>query len=199
MQLLFATGNQNKVNEVRAKLGADYQINDLSSLAFKGDLPETHETLWENAKEKAMFVYENFGRNCFAEDSGLMIDVLNGAPGVYSARYAGSDKNDQKNIEKVLQEMKGKSNRQAKFMTVIALVIDYTTYLFEGEVKGEILTSPVGENGFGYDPIFKPEGFNCSFAELTMEEKIQLSHRSIATSKMIEFLNELNQFKPDHD
>jgi len=199
MQLLFATGNQNKVNEVRAKLGADYQINDLSSLAFKGDLLETHETLWENAKEKAMFVYENFGRNCFAEDSGLMIDVLNGAPGVYSARYAGSDKNDQKNIEKVLQEMKGKSNRQAKFMTVIALVIDYTTYLFEGEIKGEILTSPVGENGFGYDPIFKPEGFNCSFAELTMEEKIQLSHRSIATSKMIEFLNELNQFKPDHD
>lgn len=199
MQLLFATGNQNKVNEVRAKLGADYQILDLSSLAFKGDLPETHETLWENAKEKAMFVYENFGRNCFAEDSGLMIDVLNGAPGVYSARYAGSDKSDQKNIEKVLQEMKGKSNRQAKFMTVIALVIDYTTYLFEGEVKGEILTSPVGENGFGYDPIFKPEGFNCSFAELTMEEKIQLSHRSIATSKMIEFLNELNQFKPDHD
>jgi XTP/dITP diphosphohydrolase len=199
MQLLFATGNQNKVNEVRAKLGAGYQINDLSTIPFKGELPETHETLWENAKEKAMFVYENFGRNCFAEDSGLMIDALNGAPGVYSARYAGIEKNDTKNIEKVLQEMKGKANRQAKFMTVIALVIDYTTYLFEGEVKGEILTSPVGENGFGYDPIFKPEGFNCSFAELSLEEKIQLSHRSIATAKMIDFLNELNQFKPDHD
>lgn len=199
MQLLFATGNSNKIKEVRTKLGAAYQINDLSSLPFRGELPETHETLWENAKEKAMFIYENFGRNCFAEDSGLMVDALNGAPGVYSARYAGLEKNDKKNIEKVLHEMKGKANRQAKFMTVIALVIDYTTYLFEGEVKGEILTSPVGTNGFGYDPIFKPEGYNCSFAELSMEEKIQLSHRSIATSKMIEFLNELNQFKPDHD
>ncbi len=194
MQLLFASTNQHKLQEIQKKLGADYQLADLSTVYFRGDLPETHDTLVENAKEKAMFVYEHYGRNCFADDSGLMITALNGAPGVYSARYAGNEKNDEKNIDKVLAEMKGVEDRSAKFVTVIALVLDYTVYTFEGEVHGRILEKRRGTNGFGYDPIFEPEGYNVSFAELSLEEKNQLSHRSRAIDKMLTFLEQFNVF-----
>jgi XTP/dITP diphosphohydrolase len=190
MNLLFATTNKNKVIEVQSKLPDGFIIDNLNSIGFKGELPETHETLYENAIEKAMYIYEHYGRNCFADDSGLMIDALNGEPGVYSARYAGEPKNDLLNTEKVLKNMATHNNRAAKFKTVIALVISYEVYLFEGEVNGTILNEPIGYNGFGYDPIFKPEGYDQSFAELSLAEKNLNSHRSHAVEKLAAFLKQ---------
>jgi len=193
MNLLFATTNQNKLTEIKKKLGTDYQIEDLISINYLGDLPETHDTIVENAKEKAMFIYEHYGRICFADDSGLIIDALDGEPGVNSAHYCGS-RDNLKNIEKVLSKMKGVTDRSARFITVIALVMDYSIYTFQGEVEGEILSEPIGEGGFGYDSIFRPIGFQKSFAEMTLDEKISLSHRSRATDQLVEFLAAFNKF-----
>lgn len=192
-QLLFATANKNKLLEVRTKLqGSSFELLDFSHIQFADDIPEPHPTLVENAIEKARFIYNKYAINCFADDSGLLVDALNNEPGVLSARYAGNDKNDTNNNAKVLANLTNSINRKAKFITVIALILDGNITTFEGQVCGEILHEAIGSNGFGYDPIFKPEGYNCSFAQLTIDQKNKLSHRSQAIDKMIQFLQKKN-------
>lgn len=169
--------------------GGRHEIATLKDLNFAEELPETHFTLEENALEKAKFVYNHFHQDCFAEDTGLEIEALNGAPGVFSARYGGEEKNPAKNIARVLREMKDKVNRRATFRTVIALIIGGREYLFEGEIQGSILKEQKGSGGFGYDPVFQPDGFVKSFSEMTDEEKNAVSHRAKAFQKMKDFLN----------
>ncbi len=188
MKLLFATGNSNKAKEIQALMPLGIEILSLADLDFNEDIPETADTLEGNAKMKAAYVYEKFGLNCFADDTGLEIEVLNGEPGVYSARYAGSQRSDSDNINKVLTELKNHENRNARFRTVISLVIDNKFHEFEGIVGGKIMVSPTGENGFGYDPIFEPEGCGKTFAELSMDEKNKRSHRARAFQKLIDFV-----------
>ncbi len=187
-RLLFATTNQNKLFEVRQKLGSQFQIDDLSTLSFHGELPETHETLTENAIEKAQYIYDHFGCDCFAEDTGLVIPALNGEPGVYSARYAGPGKNFEDNIQKVLDKMQGQTNRSAYFQAVIALIQNGNITTFEGRCDGVILAERIGNGGFGYDSIFMANGMNKSFAEIALSLKNEISHRIKALDKMIAFL-----------
>lgn len=190
MNLIFASHNEHKLIEISNVLPSTITISNLKNSSIK-EIPETGKTLTENALIKARYVYESTGKNCFADDTGLVVEALNGEPGVYSARYAGEPKNDQNNVKKLLENLKGVTNRKASFKTVIALIIDSKEYLFEGEIKGEILCDLRGLNGFGYDPIFQPLGYEKSFAELTLDEKKQISHRSIAVSKMIDFLSNI--------
>lgn len=190
MQLIFATTNKNKLKEVKKLLLKKINLQTLTDVNFSGDIPETENTLQGNALLKARFVTTNFNLDCFADDTGLEIEALNGEPGVYSARYAGEEKSSEKNLQKVLQKLKGIENRNAQFRTVIALIIDGVEYLFEGVVKGKITTEQKGNDGFGYDPIFVPEGFDKTFAEMTLQEKNEISHRAIAVRKLAEFLNE---------
>ncbi len=188
MELVFATNNKHKLEEISAIIGKQINILSLKDINCKEEIPETKETLAGNALEKADYVYTKYGYNCFADDTGLEIKSLNSRPGVYSARYAGEDCNFENNMNKVLEEMKTMDNREACFKTVIALIIKGKKYFFEGEIKGTILREKHGDKGFGYDPIFMPLGYNKSFAELSSEEKNAISHRGLATKKLIDFL-----------
>lgn len=188
MRLVFATNNTHKLQEIRAAVGETHEIISLKELGFTGDIPEEQETIEGNASQKAFYIYEKYNLNCFADDTGLEIDALNGAPGVISARYAGPECSPLDNMEKVLNELAHVDNRKAQFRTVISLVIEGKEVQFEGIVIGEILKSKHGEKGFGYDPIFLPKGYECSFAEMDMHIKNEISHRGLATKKLIAYL-----------
>jgi XTP/dITP diphosphohydrolase len=190
MKIVFATNNPNKLKEIKALLPS-LEILSLQDIGCYDDIPETAETLEGNAQIKADYVTDRFGYNCFADDTGLEVNALHGAPGVYSARYAGEDADSEKNMHKLLSELKLKDNRNAQFRTVVALNIDKKQFQFEGICEGDILTEKHGKQGFGYDPIFKPLGFETSFAEMTMEEKGAISHRGKAIQKLIAFLNSI--------
>jgi len=192
MKILFATANQHKIDEVQQLLGESFEIITPAQLNYTDDIPETGDTLEKNALQKARFIFEKFGLSCFADDTGLEIDALNGAPGVYSARYAGDEKNSEANLQLVLKNLQGATNRVAQFRCVVALILDRKEFLFEGKVNGEILLSPKGNQGFGYDPIFRPEGYDCAYAELSMNEKNKLSHRSKAVRQLVDFLKSTN-------
>lgn len=187
-KLIFATNNKHKVDEIRHLIGFMYDVCSVGDLNFYDEIPENQTTLEGNALEKARFIYQKFGLPCFADDTGLEIDALNGEPGVFSARYAGEEKDSLKNIKKVLEKMENNDNRNACFRCVIALIINDEEYLFEGKVNGKILRTPAGEGGFGYDSIFEVDGYNISFAQMTMSEKSKISHRGKAIEKLVEFL-----------
>jgi XTP/dITP diphosphohydrolase len=188
MKLVFASHNQNKVNEIKSLLPKSVEVLSLTDIGFVDEIAETGLTLDENSQIKARTVFEKTGYFCFADDTGLEIEALNFEPGVFSARYAGDQKNDSENIEKVLLNLQGITNRNARFRTVITLLIGQDEYYFEGRVDGKIIMEKRGEFGFGYDPIFIPEDESRTFAEMTLEEKNQFSHRARAFQKMIEFL-----------
>lgn len=192
MKLVFATNNKHKLEEISRLLQGKHDIISLEQIGCHDEIPEDYDTLQDNALQKARYVKEHYGYDCFADDTGLEIEALNNRPGVYSARFAGPAKNAEANMKKVLEEMQGVKNRKARFRTVIALIIDNREYLFEGQVEGEILTEKQGNTGFGYDPIFRPDGFQCSFAEMGMDEKNQISHRGRATQKLCDFFNKEN-------
>lgn len=196
MKLVFATNNKHKLDEVR-KITSHHpvEIVSLAEITCFDDIPETADTLEGNALQKAHYIQEKFGLNCFADDTGLEVEALNNAPGVYSARYAGPGHDSEANMKKLLHEMEGKENRKARFRTVIALVWNGKTYTFEGIVNGTITTAKRGENGFGYDPIFIPEGYDKTFAELGDNIKNQISHRAKAVEKLDEFLTQLSDLK----
>ena len=187
--LVFATGNQHKIAEVNRMLSGILKVVPMSELG-ETDLPENQDTLAANALEKAWYLHRKHGVDCFSEDSGLEIDALDGSPGVRSARYAGEGKNDRDNIQKVLMELQELTDRGARFRTVIALIYNETVHFFEGTVEGEVLKSPQGEGGFGYDPIFRPEGHFRSFAEMDKTEKDAISHRGRAIRHLVEFLKQ---------
>jgi XTP/dITP diphosphohydrolase len=188
MKLVFASNNANKIKEIQALVPASIQIVSLHDIGCFEDIPETANTIEGNAILKANYVTEKFGLNCFADDSGLEVDALNGEPGVFSARYAGEPKNDDNNMNKLLLNLKDKSNKKANFKTVICLNLNGKQHLFTGVIKGEITSEQKGTNGFGYDPIFIANGYSKTFAELSMTEKSSISHRGIAVKKLIEFL-----------
>lgn len=196
MKLVFATNNKHKLDEVR-KITSHHpvEIVSLAEINCFDDIPETADTLEGNALQKAHYIQEKFGLNCFADDTGLEVEALNNAPGVYSARYTGPGHDSEANMKKLLHEMEGKENRKARFRTVIALVWNGKTYTFEGIVNGTITTAKRGENGFGYDPIFIPEGYDQTFAELGDNIKNQISHRAKAVEKLDEFLTQLSDLK----
>jgi XTP/dITP diphosphohydrolase len=186
--LIIASGNENKVAEVEYKLGGVIKLKSLNAIGCNEEIPETGSTLEENARLKARYVWETYNVDCFADDTGLEVESLDGAPGVYSARYAGPQKNPADNMALLLSELKGKSNRRARFRTVICLIQGGREQLFEGVVHGEIIESARGSEGFGYDPIFVPEGSTKTFAEMTMEEKNTMSHRGRAIASLALFL-----------
>ncbi|MGX1929184.1 non-canonical purine NTP diphosphatase [Flagellimonas sp. 2504JD4-2] len=188
MKIVFATHNENKLREVRKLLPPNIELLSLGDIDCLEEIPETGTTLEENAKIKADHVTKNYGFNCFSDDTGLLIDALQGAPGVYSARYAGQQKNAQNNMAKVLDELQGKSNRDAHFKTVIHLNLNGESLVFEGVVNGEMTKEQHGTGGFGYDPIFRPEGFGQTFGELSMDIKNSISHRARAVRKLVKFL-----------
>lgn len=189
MELVFATHNLNKVIEVQDMLTAGIQLVGLDQLGFNTEIDEDGLDLESNAQIKAMHIYGVFGKNCFADDTGLEVDALNGLPGVYSARFAGDQKSDKANIELLLERMKNKSNRKAQFRTVICLVLEGQKQLFEGVIEGEITTEPKGTGGFGYDSVFKPKGFDITFAEMDSYTKNAISHRFLAFRKLVNYLN----------
>ena len=191
MKLVFATNNLNKLKEVQEMLSNSIEILSLKDINCFDEIDETETTLEGNAKLKADYITNKFGYNCFADDTGLEVESLDGKPGVYSARFAGEPTNSEKNMEKLLSELKNKSNKKAQFRTAIALNLENETFLFEGICKGNILNQKQGKKGFGYDPIFKPEGYQQSFAEMSSEEKNKISHRGIAIQKLIDFLKGL--------
>lgn len=191
MQLIFATHNKNKVKEVNSLMPATINLLSLGEANFTEEIEETEDTIEGNALLKARTVYAKTGMNCFADDSGLLVDALNGAPGVYSARYAGNQKNDADNIEKLLKELSNETNRRAHFKTVMALVINHEAHLFEGIIQGSIIHEKRGANGFGYDPVFMPDGYTKTFAEMSFDQKSAISHRAIALNKLIAFLRTL--------
>ena len=187
MKLLFTSSNEHKTAEIRSQLPG-FEILNLKDVGCDVDIPETASSFVGNARLKARFGIENFGVNCFSDDSGLEVFALNNAPGVYSARYAGPEKNDEANLQKLLETLKNENNREACFKTVIVLILNEVEYVFEGFVEGTIITEKRGDFGFGYDPIFIPNGYSKTFAEMTMDEKSNVSHRAIAVKKMVEFL-----------
>lgn len=187
--LLFATSNKHKLTEVREILEGRCQITGLRDLGFEQDIPETGHTIEENAGQKAWHIFERFHQDCFADDTGLEVEALGGQPGVYAARYAGPGCSFDDNIRKLLREMDGISNRKACFRCVISLIMDGREYQFEGRVEGEILTERRGREGFGYDPVFRPVGYDQTFAEMDAELKNSISHRALATQKMLRFLS----------
>jgi len=187
-KLIFATHNKHKLEEVSAMLKNFVNVLGLSELNFFEDIPETADTLQENALQKAQFVKDKLGYDCFADDTGLEVDALNGAPGVFSARYAGEPSNSEKNIDKLLDALKNSDNRTAQFRTVIALLQGTDVQYFEGIIHGKIATERHGTGGFGYDAVFIPDGYNKTFAELSPEEKNAISHRGLAVEKLVEFL-----------
>ncbi len=193
MQLCFATNNPHKLQELQQLVGNQIEIKSLQDIGcFVDDIPETGATLQANSLEKALYIKNNYSISCFADDTGLEVDVLNGAPGVYSARYAGEPANSANNIKLLLQNLAGKKNRKARFRTIITLLLnEKEPIFFEGIVYGEITTQTSGNAGFGYDPIFIPNGFSCTFAEMTPEEKNSVSHRAKAVEKLVIYLNSL--------
>jgi XTP/dITP diphosphohydrolase len=188
LNLLIASANPHKVDEIKSILAGAVNIKSLADIHFTAELPETSGTIPGNAMQKARTLFGLTGLNCLADDSGLLIEALNGAPGVDSAFYAGLPRNEKANIDKVLTELSGKSSRKAAFITVMALILDGKEYLFEGRVEGHIADSPRGTNGFGYDPVFIPNGHERTFAELSPEDKNKISHRKMATDQVINFL-----------
>lgn len=192
MKLVFASNNKNKIQEIQALVPNTIQIVSLEDIGCTEDIPETADTIEGNAILKANYVTSNYGYDCFADDTGLEVEALNGAPGVYSARYAGEQKDANDNMDKLLSELKDKSNRKANFKTVIALNLNGKQNLFTGIINGKIIKEKIGTNGFGYDPIFVADGFDKTFAELSMEEKSTISHRGIAVKELILFLQKQN-------
>ncbi|WP_298108604.1 non-canonical purine NTP diphosphatase [uncultured Bacteroides sp.] len=190
-KFVFATNNAHKLEEVKALLGDKIELLSMKDIKCSADIPETETTLEGNALLKARYIYENYHINCFADDTGLEVEALNGAPGVYSARYAGEEHNSEANMKKLLHELEGVENRKAQFRTIFALIIEGKEYLFEGIVKGEIIKQRKGNAGFGYDPIFVPEGYTQTFAEMGSEEKNKISHRAKAVGKLCKFLHTL--------
>ena len=201
MKIVFATNNQHKLSEIRSILGDSIEVLSLKDIGCDVDIPETGKTLEENALQKAQYVYDHYHMDCFADDTGLEVDALDGAPGVYSARYAGEGHDSEANMSKLLKELGENNNRKARFRTVIALIQKKNVcpcgctsikniHQFEGIVEGEIIRERRGGEGFGYDPIFQPEGYNQTFAELGMDIKNHISHRARAVAKLCEFLND---------
>ncbi|PQJ73742.1 non-canonical purine NTP diphosphatase [Polaribacter butkevichii] len=190
MKLVFATNNLNKLAEVQKMLPDSIKLLSLKDINCFDEIEETETTLQGNAKLKADYITRKFSFNCFADDTGLEVESLDGKPGVYSARFAGEPANSENNMQKLLEDLKDKTNRKAQFRTVVSLNLNDEQFLFEGICKGEILKKKHGEKGFGYDPIFKPEGFNVSFAEMSSEQKNNISHRGIAIQKLVRFLEE---------
>ena len=189
-KLVFATNNAHKLDEIRAILGDKIEVLSLKDINCDADIPETADTLEGNAALKAEYIYKNYGLNCFADDTGLEVEALGGAPGVYSARYAGGDGHDSEaNMRKLLKELDGKQNRKAQFRTAICLIEQGEEHLFEGIVKGSIIEQKRGASGFGYDPVFMPEGYEETFAEMGNAEKNKISHRARAVEKLCEYLN----------
>lgn len=191
MTFYFATHNKHKLSEVQNIIGNKVTIKSISELQCFEEIPETGNSLEENALQKARYIYNKYHCNCFADDTGLEIDALGGRPGVYSARYAGENCSFEDNMRKVLIEMRGITDRSARFRAVIALIIDGKEYLFEGKVEGEIIEDEKGDAGFGYDPIFRPKGFSETFAEMPADKKNEISHRGLAVEKLIAFLCQL--------
>jgi XTP/dITP diphosphohydrolase len=189
--IIFATNNEHKIKEIQSLVGSDFTIITLQEAGIDIDIPEPHDTLQENAYEKAITIETITKQNCFSEDTGLEIEALNGEPGVKSARYAGGDRNFQANIDKVLEKLNGSTHRKAQFRTVICLLWNKEVFYFEGICKGTIAETMHGAEGFGYDPIFIPEGSNKSFAEMTMEEKNIYSHRQKAVTQLFRFLHSI--------
>ena len=190
-KIVFATNNAHKLSEIRSILGDEYEILSLRDINCDVDIPETASTLEGNAEIKVRYIKEHFGYDCFADDTGLEVDALNGAPGVFSARYAGQEHDSLKNMNLLLKNMSDKTDRKARFRTVIALLIDNQLTLMDGVVEGEITLQPQGDNGFGYDPIFSPEGFDVTFAQMDSSIKNKISHSARATEKLIEYLNKI--------
>jgi len=188
MKLVFATNNQNKLKELQSLLGDEFTLLSLSDIGCTDEIPEDYETLEENATQKAKYIFDKYNVDCFADDTGLEILSLNNEPGVYSARYAGESKDAKANMNKVLKKMQAVENRTAQFRTVISLFLNKKEYQFEGIVEGKILEEEKGLDGFGYDPIFQPNGYDISFAEMSMDEKNKISHRGRAVRKLVEFL-----------
>ena len=188
-KLIFGTNNTNKLVEIKSVVRT-FEVIGLKEMGIHEDIDETGTTLEENALIKSRYIYQKTGLDCFSDDTGLEIEALDGKPGVYSARYAGAECNSEANMQKVLKEIKGSENRRAQFRTVIALIIDGNEYFFEGKVDGEILKFRTGNDGFGYDPIFKPNGFNKSFAQMSIQQKNEISHRGLAVKQLINFLKE---------
>lgn len=190
MKIVFATNNKHKLEEIKDILGKDFEIVSLDEIGCHEDIPETGLTLEENARQKSSYVVEHYGQNCFADDTGLEVDALKGEPGVHSARYAeGTDHDSEANMRKLLSKMSNVKDRTARFRTVISLIINGVEHQFEGRVEGRIATEKHGTEGFGYDPIFIPEGYDKSFAELGEEVKNQISHRARAVKKLAEYLS----------
>ncbi|MFI3315811.1 MAG: non-canonical purine NTP diphosphatase [Rikenellaceae bacterium] len=187
-RLIFATNNSHKIEEVAAFLDNKWEIITLKECGINEDIPEEQPTIEGNALQKARYIYEKTGKDCFADDTALEVEALNGEPGVRSARYAGEDCKSDNNIALLLENLKNHTERKAAFRTVIALIIGGKEHLFEGRVDGEIITTCQGGSGFGYDPIFRPEGYNITFAEMPLEEKNKISHRARAVAKLVEFL-----------
>ena len=189
MKLVFATNNKHKLEEVSSMLSHRFQLVGLEDIGCREEIEETEDTLEGNARLKTDFVSERYHLDCFADDTGLEVDVLDGAPGVYSARYAGEHVTYEDNVKKLLTELKGQTDRRARFRTVISLKLDGKQHFFEGSCEGMITEEPSGEKGFGYDPVFRPLGSERTFAEMSMEQKAQISHRGLAVNKLVEFLN----------
>ena len=187
-KMVVATNNAHKLKEIAAILGQEIELLSLKDIQCFADIPETADTLEGNARQKAMYIYENYGMDCFADDTGLEVEALGGAPGVFSARYAGEGHDSEANMQKLLQELNGVENRKAQFRTVICLIRNGKEHLFEGIVKGEIIQEKRGGEGFGYDPIFVPEGYDLTFAELGDDVKNTISHRARAVEKLCQFL-----------
>jgi len=193
MELVFASGNEHKVYEVAKKLGGSIPLKGLHDIGCTTDLPETSDTLEGNARQKARYVWEHFGVNCFADDTGLEVFALDMAPGVYSARYAGEQRSSTDNMRLLLENLKNQSDRSARFRTVICLILEGEEYLIEGTVQGTIRHEPNGTEGFGYDPVFEPSGYAITFAEMSIEEKNTISHRGKAIAALRDFLASLSQ------
>lgn len=189
--LIIATNNSHKCKEIQAAIGLEFDLKTLEEIGFHDEIPETGNTLKENASLKSHYIYERYQKNCFADDTGLEIESLNGEPGVYSARYAGVNKNHEENIDLVLKKMNGKENRNARFRTIISLIFDGKEYLFEGILNGKIRHERSGDQGFGYDPIFEPEGYTCTLGEMSLEDKNRISHRGKAIQALATFLKGL--------
>ena len=188
MELIFATHNQNKVEEISAILPPIIEVKSLNDLNFTDQIPETSNTLRGNALIKVRTIFNKFQKDCFADDTGLEVEILNGAPGVHSARFAGKNKKDEDNIDKLLKELENHHNTNAQFRTIIALIYKHEEFIFEGIIKGKIIKEIKGDNGFGYDPIFQPEHHFLTFAQISTKEKNKISHRAIAFRKLIDFL-----------
>lgn len=189
LELVFATNNQHKLKEINSMLNGTIKILSLKDIGCADELPETSTTITGNALQKAGYVFDKYGMNCFADDTGLEIEALGGRPGVYSARFAGLNASDEENVLKVLTELKGMPNRKAKFKTVIALITEKGHPCFEGIIEGEIITEPRGQNGFGYDPVFVPGGSDKTFAEMFEDEKNKISHRGRALARLVDYLD----------